>query len=330
MRIVALEEHFTLPDIVDRIPRQTITEGGWPAVMPPLMRRDAALHDLGEARIADMDAAGITVQVLSSVGPGSELLFGGEAVRFARDSNDRLADAVTRHPHRLGGFAHLPVTEPEAAADELERTVRDLGFRGAMIRGLSQERFLDHPSFEPLLARAEALDVPLYLHPALPPRPVYDAYYEGLPDMTGFLLATAGWGWHAETALHMLRLVVSGTLERHRGLRMIVGHMGEGLPAMMARCDTVFTSTTSGYLSRTVSETLLEQLWITTSGFFDTPSFMAALLTFGADRILFSVDYPYAPNTAGRRFLDGLPVSPADRIKIAHGNADALLGLIDL
>ncbi len=327
MRIVALEEHFACPDIVERIPAEAVAAWGWPTDVPPHMRRDGQLADLGAGRLADMDAAGLSVQVMSSVGPGADLLDGAEAVRFARDYNDRLAAAVRQRPDRLAGFAHLPMSVPAAAADELERGVGELGFRGAMVHGLTRGRFLDHPDFEPLLARAEALGTPLYLHPGLPPPEVREAYYEGLPGPAGFLLGTTSWGWHAETALHVLRLVLSGTLERHRGLKLIVGHMGEGLPAMMARMDKVFTPLTSDNLQRGVSRTLLDQLWITTSGFFDLPSFMTALLTFGPDRILFSVDYPYAPNAVARPYLEGLPLSPADRAKVAHANADALLRL---
>jgi hypothetical protein len=328
MRIVALEEHFNLPDLVAGIPAESIAAWGWPAQFPPHMRRDEALADLGAGRLADMDAAGVTVQVLSTVGPGADLLQGQAAVAFARATNDRLAAAVGRRPDRLAGFAHLPLSEPSAAADELERAVTELGFRGAMVHGMAMgRRFLDHPSFEPLLARAEALNAPLYMHPGLPPPAVREAYFQDLPEHVGFQLATAGWGWHAETALHVLRLVLNGVLDRHRGLKLIVGHMGEGLPAMMARVDKVFTPMTSAYLSRTITGALLDQLWITTSGFFDLPSFMAGLLTFGPDRILFSVDYPFAPNAVARPYLEGLPLSPADRAKIAHGNADALLGL---
>ena len=325
MRIVALEEHFMLPDIVARLAPAVVAAWGWPGEMPPHMRRDGQLAELGAGRIAEMDEAGVTVQVLSTVGPGADLLAGVEALRFARDTNDRLAAAVSARPNRLAGFAHLPMSVPEAAPDELERCVTRLGFRGAMIHGMTGGRFLDHAGFAPLLGRAEALGVPLYLHPGLPPAPVRAAYYDRLPGPTGFLLATAGWGWHTETALHVLRLVLTGTLNRFPRLKLIVGHMGEGLPAMLARADKVFAPVSTS--PRSVSQTLLEQLWITTSGFFDLPSFMAAFLAFGADRILFSVDYPYAPNLVGRHFLDGLPVSPHDKSKIAHRNADDLLAL---
>ena len=328
MRIVTLEEHFNIPDLGTRIPAEAVAAWGWPMEFPAHMRRDEALADVSAGRLADMDAAGISVQVVSTVGPGADLLESDAAVAFARETNDRLASAVSRYPDRLAGFAHLPMSAPFAAADELERAVRALGFRGAMVHGMSKgRRFLDHPSFEPLLARAEALGAPIYLHPGLPPPAVREAYFEDLPEHVGFQLATAGWGWHAETALHVLRLTLSGVLDRYRGLKLIVGHMGEGLPSMMARVDKVFTPLTSRYLSRSVSQTLLDQLWITTSGFFDLPSFMAALLSFGPDRILFSVDYPFAPNAIARPYLEGLPLSPVDRAKIAHGNADALLGL---
>ncbi len=329
MRIIALEEHFAQPDLVGRISRAAIERRGFP---PPETQwsqtmQAAKLQDLGAARIADMDAAGITTQVLSVAGPGADLLAGEAGVGLARDYNDALARAVTAHPGRLAGFAHLPMQAPEAAADELERAVRRLGFRGALINGLSEGRFLDDPAFDPILARAEALDVPIYLHPGIPPEPVRRAYYDGLPGQLGFILSIAGWGWHAETAVHVLRLALSGVLERHSRLQVIVGHMGEALPFMLARCEQTLGAEASKILRRTVTQTILEQVWITTSGFFTLPPFLAALMTFGTDRILFSVDYPFVSNMAGRKFLDELPVSATDREKIAHGNADRLLKL---
>jgi uncharacterized protein len=193
--------------------------------------------------------------------------------------------------------------------------------------GRCSGRFLDDPVFAPILARAEALDAPIYIHPGIPPKQVREAYYEGLPDALSFVFSIAGWGWHAETAVHVLRLVLSGALDRYPRLRLIIGHMGEGLPAMLARCDQVFGDAVPKLLKRTVSRTILDQVHVTTSGFFTLPPFLALLLTFGADRILFSVDYPFSQNDKGRAFLESLPVSPADREKIAHGNADRLLRL---
>ncbi len=137
----------------------------------------------------------------------------------------------------------------------------------------------------------------------------------------------SGWGWHSETAIHVLRLVLSGALDRHPGLKLIIGHMGEGLPAMLARCDQVFADEAQNRLTRTVSQTITDQVWVTTSGFFTLAPLVPLLMTFGADRVLFSVDYPFSPNRRGRDFLESLPVAPEDRVKIAHGNADKLLKL---
>ncbi len=329
MRIVALEEHFNVPDLVARIDPALIQRRGFPppGVVWSQVTKRAELADLGPARIADLDAAGITLQVLSVSGPGADLLEGEAGIALARDYNDALARGVAAHPGRLAGFAHLPMRAPAAAADELERAVGELGFLGALVNGLTDGRCLDHPDFDPLLARAAALDVPIYIHPGISEEPVRHAYYDGLPGQMSYVMATAAWGWHIETAVQVLRLVLSGTLDRHPGLKIVIGHMGEALPFMLARCEQTLAGEAAKVLARTVTQTIMDQVWITTSGFFTLPPFLAALQTFGADRILFSVDYPFAPNAAARTFLDALPVSPADRAKIAHGNADRLLKL---
>jgi predicted TIM-barrel fold metal-dependent hydrolase len=329
MRIVTLEEHFVVPELVGRIDKEAIAARGWPTasrIPTPVGAGPEALAEVGPERLAAMDKGGITVQVLSTAGPGADLMPPDQGPDLARAYNNRLEEIVDQHFDRFAGFAHLPMTAPEAAADELQRAIEDLGFCGAMINGTTGGRFLDDPSFEPILARAARLDVPLYLHPNLPPQPVREAYYDGLPGPIGAILGTGGWGWHAETAVHIVRLVVSGALDRHPDLKLIIGHMGEGLPAMLGRFK-VFDAATSSYLNRTVSRTILDQVWITTSGFFSLPPFMAALMTFGADRILFSVDYPFSPISVATDFLDRLPVSPEDRTKIAHANADRLLKL---
>jgi uncharacterized protein len=324
MRIVALEEHFTAPALVRRIDPAAIVRRGFPAGFHGSLQ--GKMSDLGSSRLADMDEAGITVQVLSVSGPGADLLDGEDGVAFARDINDHLAKAVAAHPDRLAGFAHLPMRAPQAAADELERAVRDLGFRGALINGLTQDRFLDDPRFDPILARAEQLDAPIYLHPALPPQSVREAYYGGLPDLTGFRLASASWGWHAEVALHVLRLVVSGALDRHPKLKLIIGHMGEGLAAMLTRADRTLADHVS-HLKRSVAQTIHEQVWVTTSGLFTRPPLDIALAVFGADRVMFSIDYPIVSNRVGRNFLDSLKMPAGDLEKFAHGNADRLLKL---
>jgi predicted TIM-barrel fold metal-dependent hydrolase len=329
MRIVALEEHFAIPSLVQRIGADIVAERGFPPAhsgQGPVGQIDK-LTELGAPRLQAMDEAGVSVQVLSLAGPGADLLSPADGEAFAREANDTLARRIAEHPLRYAGFAHLPLTAPEAAADELERAVTRLGFRGALVNGTTDGRFLDHAGFEPILARAEALGVPIYIHPGIPPKAVREAYYEGLPDTLAFTLSAPGWGWHAETAVHVLRLVLSGALDRHPRLELIIGHMGEGLPAMLARCDQVFAATSPKFLRRTVSQTILDQVHVTISGFFTLPPFLALLHTFGADRILFSVDYPFSANTVATAFLARLPVSPADRAKIAHANADRLLKL---
>ena len=169
-----------------------------------------------------------------------------------------------------------------------------------MVNGTTEGRFLDHPSYDGLLAAAVELDVPIYIHPHIPPEPVRQAYFSDLPEGAGRVLETAGWGWHSETAVHLLRMVLAGTLDKHPRLKIIIGHMGEMLPMMMARIDEVFVHDI-GHLKRPISRTILDQVWLTTSGIFDQPPFICALLTFGIDRIMFSVDYPFAPNERAAR-----------------------------
>ena len=328
MRVVALEEHFTVPALVGRIDRGAISARGFrPRSAPKTGPSPMELApEIGEQRLRSMDEAGITVQVLSNTGPGPDLVPGAEGIAIAREMNDHLAAAVARHPKRFAGFAVLPMQSPDAVAGELVRAVRELGFLGALINGTTDGRFLDHPCYDALLSAAVELDVPIYVHPHLAPEPVRQAYYSDLPAGAGRVLEAAGWGWHSETAIQILRLVVSGTLDRHRRLKLIIGHMGEMLPMMMARADEVF-SLDVDHLARPISRTILDQVWLTTSGIFSEPPFLASLLTFGIDRIMFSVDYPYAPNSKGRAFLDRISLAPADMAKLCHGNADALLKL---
>jgi uncharacterized protein len=326
MRTVAIEEHFTVPALVRRIDPGAIKSRGFrPRTPPP----DAPspmqlLPEIGEQRLRSMDEAGITVQVLSNSGPGPDLVAGPDGAAISRDINDYLASAVARHPGRLAGFASLPMLDPEACPLELERSVKELGFLGALINGTTNGLFLDHPSYDGLLSAAEQLDVPIYIHPHLPPEPVRQAYYSGLPEGSARVLESAGWGWHQETAIHVLRMVLAGTLDRHPRLKLIIGHMGEMLPVMMARIDDVFRYD-ADHLKRPISRTILDQVWLTTSGIFTEPPFLAALQTFGIDRIMFSVDYPFAPNAKGRAFLDRIALAPADMAKLTHGNVDALL-----
>jgi predicted TIM-barrel fold metal-dependent hydrolase len=329
MRIVALEEHFTFPELQNRIDPALVIKRGYPAPDAPSARPeiDDRLKDFGEARLKSLDDAGVSLQVMGPSGPGADLLPPSEGPAFARELNDALAAQIALHPDRYAGFAHLPLTAPQAAADELERCVTKLGFHGCMVNGSTDGKFLDDPMFEPVLARAEALEVPIYVHPGIPPQAVREAYYGGLKGPLPTIFARAGYGWHAETAVHIIRLALSGALDKHPRLQIIIGHQGEGLPAMLDRFDETFSGAVPKFLQRHPAQTILDQVHVTTSGFYNLPSFLMLMQIFGADRIMFSVDYPFSSNALARAFLDSLPLSPADRVKIAHGNADKLLKL---
>jgi len=327
MRVVTLEEHFSLlmPGVTN--PAMPSPGAGMPGVVAAAADK---MTDISTGRIGDMDRNGITVQVLSKAGvhitPSADQFDGKEAIAFAQKFNDGFAKKIAERPERFAAFAHLAASIPEAAADELERTVTYFGFKGTLISGTIRGAFLDDPKFAPLLARAEKLDVPIYIHPGMPPAEVRKAYYEGFPNNISFGLATFAWGWHYEVALHVMRLAVSGTMDKYPRLNFIIGHMGEGLPAMLARCEHQFGKELS-FLSRPLGKTITDQVYVTSAGFFTNPPFVAALETFGIDRLMFSVDYPYASNADGRAFLEKVPLSPADRAKFAHGNADRLLKL---
>jgi uncharacterized protein len=323
MRTITLEEHFASPRFLDG-PGRELKEKALKFRGPAATLLEQ-LCDLGDKRIAEMDDAHIDMQILSLTSPGTEQLEVAEAKAFAREANDYLADAVRSHPTRFGGFATLPTADPSAAAAELERTIRDYGFKGAVINGHVQGRYLDDKFFWPIFERAEALHVPIYLHPTPPPKPVIEASYGGFAPIVTDLFAGPGWGWHIETAIHVIRIVLGGTFDRYPGLQLVVGHMGETLPFMLQRLDVMPMAMTR--LSRPISSYLRENIHYTFSGFNFTPTFLDLLLQVGVDRIMFSADYPYSSMSQARAFLDQLPVSSADRERIAHGNAERLLGL---
>lgn len=321
MRTITLEEHFATPEILKKS-----------AEIQPASRNafvkavEEKLLDLGTTRLADMDAAGIDLQVISLTNAGLDKLDGATASSLVRDANDKLAEAVKSHPQRFAGLAALALQEPEKAAAELERCVKKLGFKGTLIHGTVKGVFLDDPRFTPIFEAAQALDVPVYLHPTLPPKTVEDAYFSGLSEQIAFYLSTSAWGWHVETGMHCLRLIVSGLFDRFPKLNIIIGHMGEDLPFSIARAEAILSRGTN-QLKRKIGEYFQNHFYITTSGYFTIPPLLCTLQVVGADRILFSVDYPYSPNTLGRNFLNALPVSADDLAKISYRNAERLLKL---
>ena len=271
-----------------------------------------------------MDAAGIDRQVLSHNSPSTQRLPADVAVPLARRVNDRLHAAVGAFPDRLAGFAALPTADPAAAADELERAVTRLGFKGAMIHGLANDLFLDDKRFWPIFERAERLDVPIYLHPSVPHPAVVKAYYQEYMDDFPTVIRAA-WGFTVETATHALRLVLGGVFDAYPRLKIVLGHLGETLPFLIWRIDEALAR--PGQRSIRFREVFTNGFYVTTSGFFSTPALACCIAELGVDRILFAVDYPYMDNGSAVAWLGELPLSEDDRAKIASGNARRLLGL---
>lgn len=325
MRVITIEDHFETP--LHRSmhppmtpPRETVLAG-----QSKRLGHDVAaeLLDLGVSRLAAMDAAGIDFQVVSHISPGVESFDAATAVPMAEDANDRLYEAIGKHPTRLGGFAALPLADPSAALKEFERAVTRLGFKGALINGHTRGQYLDDHRYWDIFAYAQEKGVPVYLHPTDPHPQVMKAYFDGHE-----LMSRAAWGFAVETGTHFLRLLYAGLFDRFPSLRIVLGHLGEGLPFWMQRLDNhSYVAAAQRGLRKRPAQYLRENLVITTSGNCFTPAFLCCLLALGADNILFSVDWPYETNFSASEFLRQLPVSEQDRHKIAHANAERLLKL---
>lgn len=307
-RIIAIEEHYSDPALP--------LGGGRP---PAITDR---LNDLDEWRIREMDEAGIDVQVLSMAGHTLYQMDPEEAVKTATEVNDRLYETVNTRPDRFAGFASLPTTSPKEAADELERCVTKLGFKGAMTHGLTQGQFLDDKKFWPIWERANALGVPIYMHPAHPHPQVIDLYYGDYAKAYPSLV-TAAAGYTFETATQGIRMVLSGVFDKYPDLKIILGHMGEGLPYLLWRID--HTLKNEGNQPIEFRELFCKHFWITSAGFFSDPALICAMLEMGSDRIIFSVDWPWGNNKAGVDWLDNMSISAEDKAKIYHGNVEKLL-----
>jgi predicted TIM-barrel fold metal-dependent hydrolase len=310
--VIALEEHYIDPQVAAHFKGPSSDQ----------VDLQPKLQDLGEIRLREMDAAGIDIQVLSHAAPATQRLDAETAVKVAKGANDRLYGAVLAHPTRFAAFAALPTADARAAADELERAVTRLGFKGAMVHGLTNGVFLDDKRFWPIFERAEALDVPIYVHPAFPHPAVIEAYYKDYVAEFPSIL-TAGWGFTVETATQGIRLVLSGVFDAYPGLKIILGHMGESLPFSLWRIDQALSR--KGNRSASFHDQFCRHFHITTSGNFSTPALICSIMAMGADRIMFSVDWPYVDNLPGTRWLEAIPLSPEDKLKIMSGNAKRLL-----
>lgn len=345
-RVIGVEEHAWTPEL-----RRALLRWGGDATVNKMSSRgevNLRLLDVGEERLARMDVSGVDMEVLSITTPGTQPLPPQVAVPLAREANDVLADAVRRHPDRFAAFATLPTSDPQAAAAELERAVTGLGHVGAMLFPRTGETYLDHASFRPIFETAAHLGVPLYIHPAMPPRKLIDIAYSGFDEMTGLLLSTGGWGWHSEAGLATLRLILAGTLDRHPDLQIILGHWGEMLVPFADRADLL--STAAPHLQRRVLDYITGNLAVTAGGLYSHRMLGAALDVLGPDRVMFGADSPYGAPTTGdgqehrglggvdsrgafggqggaRAFVDHAPLDEQGRDKLGHLNAERILRL---
>ena len=316
---IALEEHFVLAETMDT--SYAVRD------LPPETRHK--ILDVGSARIAEMDRGGLDICILSLTAPGVQAVPNiMQAIAQARRTNDYLAENIAKNPKRLKGFATLPLQDPEAAAQELTRCVRNLGFCGALVNGFSQigevdsAVFYDLPQYRPFWATVQELDVPFYLHPRNPLASRQQSY-EGYPWLAG-----SPWGFAVETSIHALRLMASGLFDECPKLKVILGHLGEGLPFGIWRVDhRISRGSGTPRAKLPMSHYLRENFYITTSGNFRTQALTNVILEVGADRILYSVDYPYEDVVEAQEWFDQAAISDSDRIKIAHANAQKLFHL---
>lgn len=343
MKLICVEEHVLdpaigkaaqtqvlaeapyLPDWGSRVTDgRNITDHSRPHVIAAGESARKAL-DMGTGRLADMDAGGIGMQVLS-YGGFPQLLPAQEAIDLNRAANDRLAQTAQDHPARFAGFATLPWQDPEAAARELERAVKELGLKGALINGRPGETFLDDPRYAPILAAFDALKVPLFVHPGLPLPAVQVPYYGGFDRELSARLSMFAWGWHNEAGIHVVRLLLAGVFDRYPNLQVISGHWGEMVPFYLQRLEDSIPQEASG-LRRPIVQTYREHVYVTPSGMLTLPHFQFVHSLMGSERILHSIDYPYQSLDGAQTFIDALPVSNAEKALIAHGNAEYLLHL---
>ena len=320
---IGLEEHFAVPETALN-PRGTYSDGTW----AELKRR---LTEFDGERLALMDQHGIEMMVVSLNAPAVQAVTDPKAaVALARAANDVLAEQIARRPDRFQGLAALPMQDPDGAIEELERAIKQLGFKGVLVNGFSQiddpdnAVYYDLPQYRPFWAAVERLDVPFYLHPRSPlPR---DArLYAGHPWLMG-----AAWAFGNETAVHALRLIGSGLFDEHPRLAIVLGHMGEGIPFGLWRidhCNATAQKTDGHKAKRQIADYVRENFYVTTSGNFSTPALVLTVAQLGVDRVMFSVDWPFEEIAHAATWFDAVDISESDRLKIGRTNAARLLKL---
>lgn len=344
MKKIAVEEHFLTEnyrnflrtrkefpkrDIVEqegkKFEREWWTPTHYNLINPDLPEK---VYDLGAERLKDMDESGIDMQVLSFSFPGIEPFDARDSISMAKLINDELAAVVKRYPERFAGFATIAPQDPVAAADELERAVKNLGFKGAVINGNIRGEYLDDEKYWVIFERAEKLDVPIYIHPRTPPADMIKPY------LVWPVLALAGWGFAAEASLHAIRLICRGVFDEYPGLKIILGHLGESIPFWLWRLDSRWPRDEMGIysgpskkLQKTPSQYFKDNFYVTTSGMFWQPVIQFVCSVLGTDKVLFATDYPYESSKEAAQVIESMQMSDNDREKICHLNAEKLLRL---
>lgn len=329
MRIITVEEHFQHPEAVARVlelsgPPPTKPDAGFATFLQDFTPDKDSAERLAGERLAHMDEVGIDIQVVSHGANSPSALNHPEAVELCRTVNDALAEQISEHPTRFRGFATIPLHDPVAAADEMRRCVNELGFVGTLVMGSCGGLFLDDDRFDPVLAAAEEVDLPIYVHPGIPPNPVTSTYYTGnWPTSIQFLFSAPAFGWHAEAGIHVLRLILSGALDRHPGLKLLSGHWGELVAGWLDRLDE--TIAWADFLQRPVSGYYREHVWITPSGMYSQNQMRFFLAEVGAHRIIHSEDFPYVVRDNVSEFLEQADLTDGERSAIAYRNAEKLM-----
>ncbi|GAX08546.1 4-oxalomesaconate hydratase [Secundilactobacillus silagincola] len=336
MKFITLEEHWESQRVNDAAkpympapvnPHKNPDDHSIERFMAKTKKDNTELISVGEKRLKFMDDNDIQMQVMGYGDDSPQNLDPKVAVDLCKMANDDLADAISTNPDRFGGWAALPVGDPEAAANELERAVKEKGLQGAMIHGYYDGKFFDDPMYEPIFAKAEELDVPLYFHPVFIPQSISEHYYEGKgwSELTAFTFAGAGWGWHEDLGVQMVRLILAGVFDRHPKLKIITGHWGEMVPNFLERMDQTIGLTVN--LDRSISETYRNNFYITPSGMFFPAQLQLDMTEVGADHLMYSLDYPYNHPEGAAKFLTESGLSQEDQDKIAYGNAAKMLHL---
>lgn len=322
MKIISLEDHFTTA--LHKEKTRDAARQVWYADRSAHLGHDieAQLMDVDAGRIAAMDAAGISVQVLSLTTPGCQAFPGPEATELARDANDAMAAAVMRHPGRLLAFAALPTANVQASVDEFERTLA-MNFLGAMINGHTMGSFLDDRKYWPIFELAAARGVPIYLHPGAPHPGLMQSYFAGYQD-----LARPAWGFAIDASTHFLRMLFAGVFDAFPKLQIILGHLGEGIPFGLHRLldHTPYVASHRG-LKKSLRDCFRENLVVTTSGAFSAEALRCTIDVMGIDNVMFSVDWPYESNLVATGFLHDFRLSHDEKEKLAFRNAERVLGL---